>query len=161
MAKATSAITLALCAAAGISCGGSPAAPAQPLNVTTLLNFNAAEKVFPAQTFQVVRDQATWQTLWAKLNADDSPPRALPAVDFSTDMVVVAAAGPEPTAGFRVSVDSASERAGAVTVEVTITSPGPTCGLLTIYTSPVATARLPTRAGPVNFDVTPQVGCGG
>ena len=160
MAKTTSNIALAVCAAVGISCGGSPAAPAQPLTVTTLLNFNAADDVFPVQTFQVVRDQATWQTLWAKLNANDSPPRALPAVDFSTDMVVVAAAGGKPTAGYRVSVDSASERSGAVTVEVTMTSPGPTCGLLTVFTSPVATAKLPMRQGPVNFDVTPQVGCG-
>ena len=145
---------LLLGAAMALSCAGSPTAPDQSLSVTPLANFNAADDVFGTENLQVVRDQTTWQSLWSRMNANHIPAPALPTVDFSTEMVVVAAAGGKPSGGFSVSVDSASERSGTVTVEVTMTSPGPTCIRAGILTSPVAVAKLPRRAGTVNFNVT-------
>jgi hypothetical protein len=131
------------------------------LTVTPLLAFNAADNVFGTETMQVVRDQATWQALWAEMNANESPPRPLPPVDFSTDMAVVAAVGAQATGGSRVSIDSASERIGVVTVDATVITPGPHCALTTAITSPVATARLPARPGPVSFHVDRRtVDCG-
>lgn len=153
--------TTLLLSAALLSCGGSPAAPTQSLSVTTLANFSAADEVFATETLQLVRDHATWQSLWAKMNSNHIPTPALPAVDFSVDMVVVAAAGGKPSGGFSVSVDSASERAGTVTVDVTMTSPGPSCIRTGILTSPVEVAKLPMRTGTANFNVTRRVtNCG-
>ena len=126
-----------------------------------LANFSAADEVFATETLQVVRDQATWQSLWAKMNSNHIPPPALPAVDFSAEMVVVVATGGKPSGGFSVSVDSAGERSGTVTVEATMTSPGPNCIRTGILTSPVAVAKLPMRAGTVHFNVTRRVtNCG-
>jgi hypothetical protein len=42
---------------------------------------------------QVIRDSATWQAAWSEIFSDTSPQPALPAVDFSTDMVLLAAEG--------------------------------------------------------------------
>jgi hypothetical protein len=148
---------LLLSAAIALSCGGSPAAPGQSLSVTTLANFSAADGVFGTETLQVIRDQAAWQSLWSRMNSNHFPTPTLPAVDFSAEMVVVAAVGGKPSGGFSVSVDSASERSGTVIVEVTMTSPGPNCIVAGLMTSPVATAKLPTRTGAVNFNVTRRV----
>jgi hypothetical protein len=155
--KVTPATRLLLSAAIALSCGGSPAAPGQSLSVTTLANFSAADGVFGTETLQVIRDQAAWQSLWSRMNSNHFPAPALPAVDFSAEMVVVAAVGGKPSGGFSVSVDSASERSGTVIVEVTMTSPGPNCIVAGLMTSPVATAKLPTRTGAVNFNVTRRV----
>ena len=155
------ATTLLLSAAIALSCGGSPAAPAQSLNVTMLANFSAVDSVFGTETLQVVRDQATWQSLWTKMSSNHVPAPALPAVDFSADMVIVAAVGVKPSGGFRVSVGSAREDSGAITVEVTMTSPGPNCIVSGILTSPVAVAKVPMRTGTVKFNVTRRVNnCG-
>jgi hypothetical protein len=133
----------------------------QSLSVTTLANFSAADDVFATEALQVVHDQATWQSLWARMNANHIPAPAVPAVDFSAEMVVVAATGGKPSGGFSVSIESASERSGTVTVEVTMTSPGPNCIRTGILTSPVAIAKLPMRPGTVNFNVTRRMtNCG-
>jgi len=161
MAEAIAALTFICCGALAVSCGGSPTAAAQTLTVTPLASFSSASHVFESETLDVLRDQTTWQTLWAQMNANDSPPRPLPPVDFSKDMVVVAAVGAQATGGSRVSVDSASESLGVVTVEVTVITPGPHCGLPTVITSPVAAATLPMRTGPVTFHVNRRtVDCG-
>jgi hypothetical protein len=161
MAKeALATLTLFWCAAVGISCGGSPAAPAQTLAVTTVASFDLDGGAFAGETTLAIRDQPTWQNLWSQLNTGRVPLLPLPSIDFTTEMIVVAAMGVKPTAGYQVSIASATEQAGSVSVTVVETTPG-LCAVAQGLTAPVVVAKLPLRRGPVTFSVTQQVrNCG-
>jgi hypothetical protein len=133
------------------------AMPLPPLTVTPLATLNAPGGVFDDAAQLVVRDQPAWQALWARLNVNASPAPALPAVDFTKDMLVVAAMGMKGHGGYKVAITGAAEDAGKVTVEVTETSPGARCMNAMMMTSPVVIARLPRRAGDVAFNVVKKV----
>lgn len=126
---------------------------ARPVTVTAIRSMNAADGVFDKETQQVIRDAAAWDALWSRLTSNVSPAPERPAVDFTKDMVVVAAMGSRGHGGYKVMITGAAEQGGAVTVEVTETSPGPGCMTPMIMTSPVAIASLPRSAGDVKFNV--------
>lgn len=134
-----------------------PTMATPPLTVTPIATLNAPAGALDDATQQVVRDQAAWQALWARLNSNASPAPALPAVDFAKDMIVVAAMGMKGHGGYKVAITAAVEDAGKVTVEVTETSPGARCMNAMMMTSPVVVARLPRRAGDVTFNVVRKV----
>jgi len=132
---------------------GSQTPSPKPLAIAAVTTLNAPEEVFASSTQQVIRDQAAWQSLWSRLTANAMPAPALPAVDFSKDMLVVAAMGTKGHGGYRIAVTAATEQAGGVTVEVTETSPGAGCMNAMMITSPIAVARIPRRDGNVIFTV--------
>ncbi|MFI5177743.1 MAG: protease complex subunit PrcB family protein [Vicinamibacterales bacterium] len=132
---------------------GSQTPSPRPLAVTPVTTLNAADDVFSAATQQVIRDQAAWQSLWSRLTSNASPAPALPAVDFTKDMLVVAAMGTKGHGGYKIAVTAATEQAGGVTIEVTETSPGARCMNAMMITSPVSVVRLPRRDGSVLFTV--------
>jgi hypothetical protein len=111
-----------------------------------------------AQT-SVVRDRDAWLRTWVALfpGSPTSLPPPLPDVDFSREMVVVAALGSRPSSGYDVVFTSASEADGVVTMELETRSPGPGCVTLTVITAPVDLARVPKRDGSVVFHPTPAV----
>jgi len=149
-------LPFAICVVLALSCGGSPAAPAQALQVTSVASFNTDGGAFPMETTLAIRDQATWQHLWAQLNSTRIPAPALPSIDFTTEMLVVAAMGPKPTGGYQIAINGATEQGGTVTVSVTATSPG-SCMVAQVLTSPVAVSKLPLRSGEVTFSIVRQV----
>ena len=128
-----------------------------PLQVTPLATLNAPGGVFDDAAQQVVRDPAAWQAVWTRLTSNASPAPALPAVDFTKDMIVVAGMGMKGHGGYKIAITAAAEDAGKVTVEVTETSPGARCMNAMMMTSPVVVARLPRRAGDVTFNVVRKV----
>lgn len=130
------------------ACGAVP----QGLTVLHLTSMDAAYQVFASETMLVVRDQPSWQMLWSQMTANQFPAPQLPAVDFTKDMVLVAAAGTRPTTGYSVSITDATESSGGVTVNVTITNPG--CVVSDLVTSPVDVATIARRDGTVGFVVT-------
>jgi uncharacterized lipoprotein YajG len=132
------------------ACG---AAPSQ-LTVVHLTSLNAPYQVFASETMLVVRDQQSWQSLWSQMTANQSPAPQLPAVDFTKDMVLVAAAGTRGSSGYSISITDATESSGGVTVNVTITSPGSNCAVALHVESPVDVATIARRDGTVGFVVT-------
>ena len=57
----------------------------------------------------VVRDRPSWERYWAffhrsHVSASDRPP--VEAVDFQTEMVIVAAMGSQRSTGYRITIDS-------------------------------------------------------
>jgi hypothetical protein len=74
----------------------------------------------------------------------------LPQVDFSREVVVVAALGQRPTGGFNILIESAAATRDGVTVSIRATAPGPGCGVTLALTQPVDIARMPRR-GAVQF----------
>src|SRR5216117_931164 len=91
----------------------------------------------------IVRDRTTWESIWNQLHSRHTPVPPLPAVDFSSEMVAVAALGAQSTAGYDLVLTNASESEGTVTVEATTRTPAPQCAILPVVTSPVDLARLP------------------
>jgi hypothetical protein len=91
---------------------------AAPAVVPSLAPVTASTRLYsddgPAFTDSVrmaVRDMATWQRVWAQATSTQGSPPPLPQVDFTREMVLVAAAG-QMHPGDQIRVDSAGVRAG-------------------------------------------------
>lgn len=86
----------------------------------------------------VIRDANAWADLWSELGAGDRP-----AVDFTRNVVVVAAAGQRPTGGYEIAVDGVRQTAGELTIQVVETTPGPNCSTTASSTQPVDVVVVP------------------
>ena len=90
---------------------------------------------------EVIRDAGAWQAAWNAIFANVSPQPALPAVDFSTQMVLLAAQGDQTSGGFGIFIDGAfTTLDGTVIAAVTTASPGPGCIRTPQVTQPVDAA---------------------
>ena len=99
----------------------------------------------------VVRDSASWRQLWERINKPFIPPPALPPIDFAREMVVVAALGARPSAGYDVTIASVDRGSGGMEVNVRTRAPAPGCPVEAVVTQPVDLARVPFTSGPVRF----------
>jgi hypothetical protein len=99
----------------------------------------------------VIRDQAAWQQAWTTMWVITNRPPALPTIDFSREMVIVAALGERPTGGYGIFLDGATESATGVTINVRTVSPGNGCAVTLALTRPVDIARVTRRDGNVSF----------
>lgn len=98
----------------------------------------------------VIRDPVTWQIVWKKVWFGDSEVPPAPAVDFSSEMIVVAALGARSTGGYGILIDGANEVVnGGINVAIRSFSPL-NCIVTEAFTQPVDIARLPIR-GKVEF----------
>ena len=125
---------------------------AEPSSFVAFSRFDAAQN-------SVVRDRDEWLRTWVMLfpGGPTSLPPPLPEVDFSREMVVVAALGSRPSSGFEIVFTGASETDGVVTMELETRMPSPRCVTATVITAPVDIARVPRRIGQVLFRPTPVV----
>jgi hypothetical protein len=106
-----------------------------------------------------VKDAEHWRTVWDQIWANHSEGPALPEVDFSREMLVVAALGTRPSGGYSIYVDSAYYRTDHLEVVVRSISPGAGCGATTALTQPVDIARLPRSSKPVRYRERTAVRC--
>ena len=147
---------LVLVAVAVMACGSNPSAPdvseqlpvvrirPEPASLTYNSGLSQAQQV-------IVRDRASWEQTWAAIWRNHSPQPELPAVDFSREMIVVAALGSRPTGGYGIFIDSASSGPSGVEIAVRAVSPGNGCAVTLAITNPVDAARVPRREGPIRF----------
>jgi PrcB C-terminal len=98
-----------------------------------------------------VRDAGQWQQVWSAIEHGSSPGTAAPQVDFTREMVLVAALGTRNSGGFSIYVDSAYQRSDHVEVVIRKVSPGKQCGVTGALTQPVDLARIPASTQPVRF----------
>jgi hypothetical protein len=99
----------------------------------------------------VVRDLQTWQSLWAQIYRRHGAAPPLPTIDFSREMIIVAALGSRASGGYGIIIDGASWQGSGIAVTVRSISPGPRCGVTAALTQPVDIARMPRRDGEVRF----------
>jgi hypothetical protein len=123
---------------------------------STTCQYNSSGFTEPVRL--VVRDALQWSTVWAQINAGVSPLPARPDIDFSREMVIVAAMGIRNSGGFGILIDEATA-IGADGVAVTVRSiaPGSRCFVTGVLTAPVDVARLPRRNGVVQFTERTQM----
>jgi hypothetical protein len=86
----------------------------------------------------VIRDANAWAQFWAELGVGDRP-----AVDFSKDVVIAAAAGQRSSGGYEIMVDRVTQQNGELTAEVVETVPGPNCMTTGSLTQPVDVVVVP------------------
>jgi hypothetical protein len=101
---------------------------------------------------QVARDEASWRALWAELRqgaSADLLPEEPPAVDFSRDMVVVAAM-PTQSCVSQVTVRSVVRGRGGLVVNLLEAPPAPNCRCM-VASRPLHAVRLPRLEGAPRF----------
>jgi PrcB C-terminal len=99
----------------------------------------------------VVRDSAQWAGLWATAFARQTTAPPLPAVDFDSDMIVVAALGARPSGGYDIAIEGVAPGKGGAVALVTTTVPGKACYTTAAITEPVVMLRVGAVAGRVRF----------
>jgi len=106
----------------------------------------------------VVRDRAAWEDIWKRIHSigpshlPDPATPALPEIDFSREMVIVAAMGQRPTSGYGIIIDRAYAYERNYRLEVLVRNvENRKCGGLTVVTSPVDIVRLPKTDRSVVF----------
>lgn len=108
------------------------------------------------QLRDVARDEAAWKLLWDRLRERDGGilPAEPPAVDFTTDMVIVAAM---PTQGCvaKVTIRKVTQSAEGLEVDLLEAPPAPNCVCI-VSERPLHVVRLPRTDGEVRF--TAEVG---
>ena len=80
----------------------------------------------------MIRDDSSYARFWASLGAGDRP-----AVDFSRDIVIAAAAGQQPTGGTAITVQRVNRTGDGLAVEVLETTPGQGCMTTQAISQPV------------------------
>jgi protease stability complex PrcB-like protein len=144
------------------ACGGSVSEPpaGTPIPLTRLsanpYSLTCCSAIAQSER-RVVRDNATWQTVWTETWRGTSPTPALPSVDFTKEMLIVAALGSRSTGGYGIVVDSALMTSSGLTVWIGTSSPGARCITTQAFTSPVDIARVQRIDAPVGFVDVPRV----
>jgi hypothetical protein len=111
----------------------------------------------------VICDRAQFSNFWKRLHSPDPthdpgaqlPP--LPEIDFSREMIVVAAMGRRPNGAYWIIIDGACEVDGQLEIFVRSIN-GSRCTAPAIMTAPVDVVRLPRMDLPVVFRET-EVDC--
>lgn len=100
----------------------------------------------------IIADSATWAAIWAQVFAGLQPRPGLPAVDFRTQRVLLAALGQRNTGGYDIRIDSVVGFTLGTVAYVTTTAPGGNCATTQALTQPVDLVRLaPPPVAPVAF----------
>ena len=98
-----------------------------------------------------------WKQLTSRIPQGGWVP-PLPEIDFSKEMIVVAAMGQRPTSGSWTMIDGACEMDGQVEVFVSNVEDVSCAGSLQVLTYPADAVRLPRTELPVVFRET-QISC--
>jgi hypothetical protein len=125
--------------------------PKEAVAFTTL-----AQAAVPGQSGgeirQVIRDEATWTKTWADLQAGSSLPATPPAVDFQTDMVIVAAMATQSCVS-KVTVRSITTQGNHLVADTLEEPPASNCKCITSQ-RPFHAVRLARTDAAVRFAVT-------
>lgn len=109
----------------------------------------------------VIKNRAEFSEFWKQLISRVPPDGwvpPLPEIDFSKELLVVAAMGRQPSSGYWTFIDGACEVGGQVEVFVSNVE-GASCTLqMQIETHPADVVRLPRTDLPIVFRET-QIGC--
>ena len=99
----------------------------------------------------VIGDGASWRAYWQRVHARVAPAPPVPEVDFTRDVVILAALGTRGSGGYGIRIDSAYDAGAYVEVVVRRSAPGSGCLVTAAFTQPVDVVRIPARKVPVRF----------
>lgn len=99
----------------------------------------------------VIRDGKAWRDVWKRIYSVTSSTPPLPQVDFTKEMLVVAAMGTRSNGGYAIIIDGANERDDRLEIKVRSISAGKGCMTTQALTAPVDIVRLPKSERTVVF----------
>lgn len=99
----------------------------------------------------VIRSLDEWVAVWRHWRAWPPVSGNPPAVDFETEMVLIAALGTKPNLSSIAVIDSVTETTHEVVVHVRTTWLRPGCIASPAFTEPAVAVATPARAKPVRF----------
>jgi hypothetical protein len=119
--------------------------------------FPAYNSGFGEPVRRVVDDAAEWEDAWRELWRSHNPVPPAPAVDFSREVVLLAAMGTRSSGGYSIHVEDAAAKGDHVTVRVIETSPGRACGVTAALTEPVDIVKLSRTPLPIRWETVKSV----
>ena len=143
-------VAFAACESGGARRGAEPPMTVLPLD-SSLASYYQYSSGLPDSARLVVRTPAEWTTIWNRIVSNHGPKPPLPDIDFSKEMLLVAAMGTRNTGGFSIEIEAVDRDSKSITASVRTHSPGKTCGTTAALTAPVAIVRIPRSTLPVQF----------
>jgi hypothetical protein len=140
-------IQLGFCLAV-VSCAKSPSTEGPRGNEEVVTVYKAPEGRFDRTVREVVRDSATWRTLWDSLSGFGDSPAQPPVVNFQTAMLIVVA-GPVLGAGDSVIITNVHRKGSGFQASIMTYMQ---CSPLDISTVPVHVVQVPRVDGSVRFE---------
>ncbi|SRR5581483_10739590 len=125
--------------AEGIETGALPARPPAAVELRRLGRWTYSGIREPRRA--VIRDSTAWRRTWTDIGAAGVPP----PVDFTREIVVLAAMGQQPRGGAEIRIAGASYADDRLTIDVVEVTPAPTCLTTAALTQPVDVVALPRR----------------
>lgn len=122
-----------------------------PVPYTPIPELTRAYSPFEDPSTRVIRSEAQWSGFLNELGGPDGPPVEGPAVDFSSEAVLVVALGYRSSGGYSVRVEGVFHAGDELLVATLETRPGTGCMTSAALTMPVTAVRVPGHAGPVRF----------
>jgi len=101
-------------------------------------------------TQQVVTDEQEFRVLWEQIFTN-SPPQALPAVNFSREAVIVVGLGGRSDGAERLQIDAILDDGSGLEVLSTTTIAGKGCAVTLSLTAPVEVVRIAATRRPITF----------
>ena len=105
----------------------------------------------------VLRNEEEWRRTWAQLAGHVSPAPEPPSVDFTNEMVMVAAMGSRPTAGYMIRIARVGRSSGVTYVDVVSDTPGMRCKEAQRVTAPADVVVVQRIDEPVAFVETQNI----
>jgi hypothetical protein len=124
-------------------------AAAASLPFETLLQQSNPGQSGPARR-EVIRDQETWNRVWAELREGSSLPAEPPAVDFARDMVILAAMETQGCVS-KVTIRGVAHQGRELLVDLLEAPPAPNCVCI-VSEHPFHLIRLQQSDLPARFE---------
>ena len=107
-----------------------------------------------ASGLQVLRSAAAWSDFWHMLKAAAVPRPALPAVNFTKNIVVAAVDEPHATGGYSIAITGVQTTGTVVIVQALRRSPGPSCIVAQAQEQPYHIIEAPFFSGDATMILT-------
>jgi hypothetical protein len=138
-----------LTALVATGCASGVQVPVQRLPEADVMRFHCG---IDTRQRLVIRDQAAWTAEWSRLASGYLPViPPVPAVDFTSNAIVVATMGDRPSSGYAIEVTEMRLDGEDASISVIEDSPSSTCVVLAELTDPVAVVRVPAFSGHATF----------
>jgi hypothetical protein len=101
---------------------------------------------------RVFRNEGEWKKWWTE-QMTNSDAKDAPKVDFSKELVIVAAMGTKPTSGYKIDCTAITRKGEVLTAVFTTQKPGLDDMLLQALTAPYVVIAVPLHAGEVVIEI--------
>lgn len=139
----------ALFLASFLSVAACATAPVEPADSQFISLSKGTLSGITAPGVHVAGDAASWKALWDDHARVLMPAPALPSVDFARHVVVFAAGGSRPSAGYALAIERVHPEEGKLVVEARESAPGTGSLQAQVVTNPYEIVLVPRTKLPL------------